>query len=100
MKTKYISYEDSILKLNLESLQQRRRSLLERFGETGLKSNTLTDLFPINTKQHNMKTRNCEKYEVKLAHTERLKKSTILTLQSHLNIEERKKISEVKSRLI
>ena len=42
-------------------------------------------LFPLRRKEHNLKTRNENKYQVTHAHTERLKKSPIITMQNLLN---------------
>ena len=45
----------------------------------------MNDLFPTKNKEHNMKMRNGEKYNVKFANTERLKKGSIITMQNYLN---------------
>ena len=49
--------------------------LMIRFCENGIKNGTLKDLFPLNQKSHDMKTRSMEKYKVTYAQEERLKTS-------------------------
>ena len=48
-------------------------------------------LFPLNLKSHQMNTRNVGKYKVQYAHTERLRRSTILYMQNLLNEHEQVK---------
>ena len=45
-----------------------------KFEKSGIKNNTLNYLFPISEKMHNMETRENNKYKVKFANTNRLKK--------------------------
>ena len=85
LKENYISYDDALLKLNMESLKERRESLQLKFGLSGLKHNKLNDLLPLNDKCHDMKTRDYEHYKVDFANTERLKKSSIINIQTLLN---------------
>ena len=42
-------------------------------------------MFPKSAKTHNMKTRPNEKYKIEHAHTERLRKSSIIYMQHLLN---------------
>ena len=46
-------------------------------------------MFPLNEKNHSMKTRNFEKYKVQKAHTERLKRSAVIYMQNLLNEQEK-----------
>ena len=64
LKNEYIDYEDDLLKLNLQPLEQRRKELCSNLANNSIKHNTLNDLFPENKKSHAMKTRNPEKYQV------------------------------------
>ena len=57
--------------------------------KNGIKNNNLNDLFPENDKTHRMKTRAVEKYRVQHANTERLKNSSIITMQKVINYEAR-----------
>ena len=45
-------------------------------------------LFPENEKKHVMNTRKAEKYDINFANTERLKKGSVITMQTYLNNEE------------
>ena len=64
-----------------------------KFAKNGIFNNTLTDLFPENTKEHQMNTRNVDKYKVNFANTEKLKHASIITMQKLLN-EDAKKAEE------
>ena len=90
MKDKYTNYEDSLIKLNLEPLSQRRQQLCSRFDNNGITHKQLCDILPENDKQHNMKTRNQEKYKVQFANTKRLKDSSVINMQNILNQEDRR----------
>ena len=50
----------------------------------------MNDLFKLNTKKHNMQTRRPKKYEVLKANTERLKRSSMVYMQTLLNEDDRK----------
>ena len=56
-----------------------------KFAKSGIKNNTLQDLFPTNDKAHKMKTRNNNKYKVNFANTGRLKNASVITMQNILN---------------
>ena len=75
----------TLLKLNMETLKERRANLQLKFGLSGLKHNKLNDLLPKNDKCHEMKTRNIEQFKVDFANTERLRKSSIISIQTLLN---------------
>ena len=90
LKEKYKNYEDALRTLNLDSLENRRNYLNLKFAQSGIKNENLKDLFPLNDKQHKMKTRNNDKYEVMFANTNRLKDGSIITMQKMLNDEEMK----------
>ena len=59
-------------------------------------TNKMRHRFPPNDKNHQMNTRNAEHIKVFLAHTERVKNSTIIYIQNQLNTEVKKKIKERK----
>ena len=71
--------------LNLESLHDRRQRLLLKFGRKCLKLQQTKELFPLNMKAHDMKTRHTEKYTVLKAHTNRLMNSAVPAIQRILN---------------
>ena len=90
LKEKYLNYENALILLNLDSLETRRKTLNLKFAQAGIKNHKLNDLFPTNEKEHKMKTRKEEKYEVNFANTERLKTASIITMQKMLNANETK----------
>ena len=81
------SYENALMKLNLQSLEQRREELCLNFAKNCIKNEKLTDLFPENENQYDL--RNTEKYKVLHANTERLRKSSVIHMQNLLNTEAR-----------
>ena len=85
LREKYTTYEDALTILNLESLSSRRQHLCLKFAKDGIKHEQLSDLLPMNKKEHNMKTRDQEKYFVQFANTKRLKTGSIISMQNYLN---------------
>ena len=85
LKEKYKDYSNALIKLNLETLEERRNMLSLKFAKAGLKHKTLDDLFPEQKKHDSIQTRNHEKYKVNFANTERLKNSSIIFMQNQLN---------------
>ena len=85
LREKYFDYEDSLLKLNLDSLKSRRKILCVKFAKSGLKHRKLDDLIVETDNNYKMKTRNKEKYVVQFANTNRLKNSSIIAMQRYLN---------------
>ena len=82
---KYKNYENALSILNSENLENRRKIWTKRFATNGIMTNTLTYLFPIKNKEHEMKRRKNETYKVNFAHMERLKNASIITMQKSLN---------------
>ena len=64
------------------SLEKRRQELCLKFAESGIKHEKMNVLFPTKSKEHYMKMRNTEMYNVQFANTERLKKASVITLQN------------------
>ena len=85
LKEKYHNYDNALVVLNLDSLETRRNELCLKFAQAGIKNNKLNDLLPTNNKKHKMETRAIEKYEVQFANTDRMKNSSIITMQNLLN---------------
>ena len=85
LKNKYIHYEDSLIKLNLETLQERRQQLILNFATDCIKNKKFRDLFPLNEKDNRMNTRHQEKFQVHFANTNRMKNSSIVEMQNQLN---------------
>ena len=69
----------------MDSLHTRRQILQLKFAKSGIKYDKLNDLLPETTKISKIETRNHENFMVDFAHTERLKKSSILSIQRQLN---------------
>ena len=82
----YESYEDALTRVNLDSLYTRREQLCKIFAVKSIKSNNerANGLFKKEL-IHKMKAKSYEKYEVKFAHTGRLKKTTVPYMQRILN---------------
>ena len=70
LQEKYKNYESALSVLNLDTLSKRRKILALKFATNGIKHNKLSELFPINTKKHNMITRKQDKYKVYHANTD------------------------------
>ena len=85
LKHNYQDYEHSLNILNFDSLKQRRQFLSLKFAKSGIKYDKLDDLLPTQEKSDNIQTRNQEKYKVNFAHTGRLKKSSIISMQKLSN---------------
>ena len=81
---KYITYENALLKLNLTTLEERRKMLLSKFATNAIKYNTMNDLF-FKNKNEKYNTRKHEYYTVFHANTDRRKKSSIIQMQNILN---------------
>ena len=82
---KYTNYENSLLKLDILSLSERRKQLCLQFALKCTKNAKTKHMFPENLKKHEMETRKSEKYLVQHANTERLKISSIIYMQHQLN---------------
>ena len=81
------SYESALMKLNLQTLEQRRQGLCLNFAKNCIKNDKLTDLFPENENAH--ESRYPEKYRVLYANTERSRKSSVIYMQNLLNTDNR-----------
>ena len=87
---KFISYENALLRLNMESLKERREHLCTSFALKCLKNPKTKSMFPENTKKHIMTTRNNERFKIQFANTERLRNSPVVYMQKLLNENEHK----------
>ena len=88
LREKYKNYENALIILNLETLEQRRIELCRRFAKNGIMNNTLNDLFPLNNKKHRMNNRKQNIYKVNFANTNRLKSGSVISMQKLLNEEQ------------
>ena len=81
LKEYYISYENALVKTNLESLIERRETLCLRFAKACLKTDEVSSMFPLNDVDYNIETIGREQFRVIMAHTERLRRSAIPVIQ-------------------
>ena len=79
------SYKKALIKLNMESLEDRREYQCLQFAIKCTENPKLKSMFPENDKIHEMKTRNVEKFKVQHAKTSRLQSSAIIYMQGLLN---------------
>ena len=91
MGSRYTNYNDALIKLGLQSLDERRQLLCAKFAKKCLMVEKLKRMFPLNGSLHDMKKRGHEKYIVNKAFTERYKLSAIPYMQRLLNESEKKK---------
>ena len=86
---RFRTYKQALQLLDLQTLDQRREQLCLTFAKRASKHPKFKHFFPLNQKSHQMNTRNVEKFKVQHAHTDRLKKSTIIYMQNILNEDEK-----------
>ena len=84
---KYETFEEGLLRANLESLKERREKLCKTFAIKCVKSENprVNNIFTKRKTKHGMDLRKNEKYEVKFAKTNRLKNSSVPYMQRILN---------------
>ena len=87
LKNTYKTYDEALIKMDLDSLNDRRKNLDIKFAKSCLKNEKMKHLFPLNKKSHTMSTRKPMKYSILKANTERYKKSPIIHFQNILNEE-------------
>ena len=85
LKKRYTSYEESLIKLNLQTLESRRDQLCLKWALNCRKNEKTKHIFPLNKKKHNYELRKISKYMVQNANTDRLKKSPVIYMQNLLN---------------
>ena len=86
LKEDYISYENALLKTELEMLSKRRQQLCLNFAKSCLKNTFTSSMFPLNDiEYHKSTSRHREKFHVQSASTERLRRSAIPHMQRLLN---------------
>ena len=69
----------------METLKERRKQLCLNFALKWRKNPKTKDMFPENSKLHQMVTRNNERFKVNHAYTERYKTSAIFYMLNLLN---------------
>jgi hypothetical protein len=85
LRNRYDCYENALQLTKLQKLSDRRESLCLKFANSCVNNENTKHMFPLNDKDHGMKTRHHEKYIVQFANTKRLAESAIPYLQRLLN---------------
>ena len=85
LKDSYQSYENALNKLDIETLEDRRKVLCLQFAKKCLNNNKMKQYLPKNQKTHIMSTRNPEHFQVNHFNTGRLRDSPIIYMQKLLN---------------
>ena len=85
IKQRYKHYNDGLNILEMDTLSKRREQLCLQFAQKCTKHPKLEHMFPLNNKNHQMQTRETEKYHVQFANTARLQNSSIIYMQRLLN---------------
>ena len=93
---KFSSYKDGLKKLNIQTLNIRRKELCLRFAKNCLKNEKVRSMFPKHLSNHEMKKRNTKKFKTVLARTKRYQKSAIPYMLKLLNTDEEKRRKTVK----
>ena len=91
LQDNYKGYKNSLARLDIETLENRRIELCLNFAIKSSKNEKVKHMFPLSENNHAMFTRNEEKFKVQHANTSRLKDSAIIYMQNLLNENELKK---------
>ena len=81
----YRGYKKSLNLLQIDTLKDRRDQLCLNFAQKCIKNPKTRHMFPEKEKNHQMLTRNPEKFKVEHANTKRLENSPIIYMQNLLN---------------
>ena len=85
LKSSYTTYENALDKLNLESLEVRREKLSLRFALKCRNNSHTKEMFKFKEKNHDMKLRETEAYEINKFNTNRYENSAVPYMQKQLN---------------
>ena len=89
LQERFKNYKNALEQLEIEDLKSRREALCLDFAKKCTKHEKLKHLFPKNSKEHQMNTRNSEVYKVYHANTKRFQQSPIIFMQNLLNEDEK-----------
>ena len=81
----YIGYQQSLEKLDMDTLKERREKICLNFALKSIKNVKMKDMFPENERLHAMILRKPERYKVDHANTQRFRKSSVIYMQNLLN---------------
>ena len=93
---RYTTYSDALNVLDIETLEDRRKSLCFKFAKKCLEVKKLKKLFPKKLKMHDMSKRDFEYYKVNRTLTKRYLNSAVPQMQRILNFDKKKKIETLK----
>ena len=85
LNSHYISYENALNTLGLETLKDRREKLFRKFAENCVNIQQMNTIVSENRKIHPMITRQIQLYENTNTNTERFKNSAGIQIQKYLN---------------
>ena len=91
LRDQYIDYESALIRLEVKDLGSRRKTLMLKFANEGIKSGKLTAYFKPQQTDHDMELRQPDANRTTKVHTERLRNSSIPYMQRLLNFDARKK---------
>ena len=89
---RYTTYSDALNVLDIETLEDRRKSLCFKFAKKCLEVKKLKKMFPKKVTVHDMSKRNFDYYKVNRTLTKRYFKSAVPQMQRMLNSDKKKKI--------
>ena len=75
LKDNYVSYKNALQFMNMDLLERNREKLNLNFAEKCSKIDRMKLLFPLNSKDHEMKTRFIKKYKEQRKKGERIHRS-------------------------
>ena len=81
----YEHYNDSLEKLGICTLSERREKLTKKFAISCIENERTKNLFPLKKNLHQMSKRKSEKFKVNKANTKRYMKSAVPSMQRLLN---------------
>ena len=81
----YFSYQNAQNVLGMETLKDRRESLIRKLANKSLQVQQMPHILKENTKLHTMDTRNTERYQITYTNTDRFRKSAGVQMQYCLN---------------
>ena len=92
------TYKENLKHLNIETLTERRDILSKRFADKCTKNPKTKDMFIHKTKEHRMKLRKENKYKVQKIYTFRMQKSAIPQMTKHLNIKNKQRTANQRTK--
>ena len=95
----YESYTETLKELKMKRLSERRDLICLKFAKTSLRLENFKRLFPMHKSNHDMETRQNERYHVKRSYGKRHAVSAIPSMQRLLNKKHKKKTEAFKSLL-